>query len=153
MLEIDYSERLQQLKRAARWEVRLPDSMSRFFEETGALASMSSDKRRAVRLRARTNGVLVHEVALPAVERDLEPRGVFLADVSRYGASFISGAELLPMEEVRLYLSTFWLQVRIVRALRMGPNCYQVGAELLRKHAADSKAFQVQLRSLDMVSG
>jgi hypothetical protein len=151
MLEIDYSEHFQQLKQAARWDVRMPESMSRFFEETGALASLSLDKRRAVRLRVRTNGVLVHEVALPAVERDLQPRGFFLADVSRHGASFISGGELLPMEEVRLYLPTFWLQVRVVRALRLGPACYQVGAELLRKHAPSPKAFKVQLRRLDAV--
>lgn len=142
MLDVDYSRRLAALSAECCWNVKLPDHLQRFFEESGAqLTTVAGDQRRSVRLKIRTRAVLYSEGVLPSVPRDAEPIGVYLADISRYGAGFLSDRQFFPLERVRLLLPTCWLTVEAVRANRLGPHCYHIGTELLKKHAISEEAF------------
>lgn len=144
MLDVDYSNRLAALSAQVRWGVTLPDHMQRFFEESGAqLTTVVGDQRRSVRLKIRTKAILYSEGVLPSVPRDVEPIGVYLADISRYGAGFLSDRQFYPLERVRLILPTCWLSVEAVRANRIGRNCYHIGTELVKKHEISEEAFMM----------
>ena len=113
------------------WDIQLPATMDRFFQETGTVNGIKGDERRAARLIVRTKCLLIPELPLPAFPRDSTAEGIYTSDISRHGVGFLASQQFLPEEEVRLILPTFWLRAIIARARRLGPNCYQIGARLV----------------------
>jgi hypothetical protein len=138
---------LRELSERTRWEIELPEALEDFFQEAGPMPSMPGDERRAVRLRVRTKSVMLSEVALPAIPRGTQPFGIYMSDISRYGAGFLAAEQFFPIEQVRLLLPTFWLSVRVVRARRLGPRCFHIGTELMKKHEPGVEAFQFEPQS------
>ena len=148
MLGIDYSERLQELTQRISWQIQLPEEMSGFFQESGPMSSMQGDERRAARMRVRTRCLALSEVRLHAFPRPALPEGIYTTDISRHGVGFLSNHQYFPEEIVRLLLPAFWLTARVVRARRLGPKCFQVGARLVQRHDPSDEAFQVAQRTL-----
>lgn len=144
MLGSNYKEQLEFLMQQVAWEIQLPATMDRFFQETGPANSIKDDERVAARLRVRTKCLLLSELPLPAFPRPAEPIGIYMSDISRHGLGFLASESLLPEEEVRLILPTFWLRAIIARTRRLGPNCYEVGARLTSRHDPNLDAFQLQ---------
>lgn len=148
MLGSDYTEHLQRLIDDICWSIELPAGMENFFRETGPLPSMAGDERKAARLRVRAKSVAISEVRLHAWPRQTDPYGVYISDISRYGVGFLSAEQFFPEEQVRLILPAFWLVAQVARVRKLGPNCYQIGARLLRRNDPNMTAFDVQQTEL-----
>lgn len=144
MLGSNYKEQLERLMREVAWEIELPVTMGRFFQETGPSNGIKDDERRAARLLVRTKCLVVPELPLPAFPRTETPLGVYMADISRHGLGFLASEPFFPEEEIRLILPTFWLRAVVARSRRMGPKCYQVGARLTSRHDPSNDAFQLE---------
>jgi PilZ domain len=142
MLGIDHSKRLESLIDRLDWSIELPPDWSNYFAESGESNVLPNDERQSRRIKVRTLSVLHVEHAIPSLPRPSVPLGVYTHDFSRRGCGFISPVQLLPEEVVRLLLPTLWMRLRIVRARRVGPRCYEIGAELIEQHALDSHAFE-----------
>jgi hypothetical protein len=143
VLGSNYSEVLQSLMQQVRWSIQLPPHMERFFQESGPVATLPGDERRAARLMVRTRCILIPESPLPAFPRSAEPAAVYTSDLSRNGLGFIAPQQYYPEEEIRLILPTMWLRGSIARSRRLGPHCFQIGARLLSKHEPSLEAFSV----------
>lgn len=143
MLGKDYPSDLQRSLTTVAWQIELPAAMSGFFQETGTVPSIPGDERRAARLLCRTRCILIPEAPLPALPRQREPMGIYLNDISRYGAGFISPIQFFPEEQVRILLPTFWIRARVMRGRYLGPHCYQIGVQLISRHEPDASAFQL----------
>jgi hypothetical protein len=70
MLGIDYSERLESLMREVVWDIELPATMERFFQQSGPTNGVWGDQRRASRLLVRTRCLLIAQSNLPAIKRE-----------------------------------------------------------------------------------
>ena len=68
--------------------------------------------------------------------------GIYTRDFSCAGIGLVSPIQLFPEERVRLVLPTFWLQMRIIRARRLNPLCYDIGGTLIRRYGATPNAFE-----------
>lgn len=141
MLATDYSELLNVLMQQVVWSVEFPGDRERFLRETGHVPSVNGDERRSPRVRIRTPCLLIPETGLPAFPRARVPMGIYTADLSRDGVSFIASVPFLPEETVRVLLPMFWLEATIVRSRRLGLRCHQNCAVLIRKNAPDLDAF------------
>jgi hypothetical protein len=141
MLGTDYSELLRVLMTQVPWNIDLPGDRDRFFRETGHIAAIPEDERRSPRFRLRSPCLLIPEDPLPAFPRNREPIAIYTADISRHGIGFVAATQFLPEEKVRIILPMFWLQATIVRGRRLGPQCYQGSALLMRKHPPELAAF------------
>tara|TARA_R110002049_G_scaffold50370_2_gene142967 strand:+ start:19661 stop:19852 length:192 start_codon:yes stop_codon:yes gene_type:complete len=42
--------------------------------------------------------------------------------------------ELYPVEQIRVALPTFWVQLEVVRARRITSRCFEIGTKLLKRH-------------------
>lgn len=142
MLDEDYSKQLDAIKQSIPWSIQLPESMSRFFEYSGECAISHNEERRFMRIRARMHAIGFFDLTISSVDRDRVPFGVYTADFSRTGCSFISHFQLFPTEEVRLILPKFWLQLQVVRCRKLGDNCFENGAVLISRNPASEKAFE-----------
>jgi hypothetical protein len=143
VLGSNYPEVLQSMMQQVTWTIQLPPHMERFFQESGLVASLPGDERRAARLMIRTRCILLPEAPLPAFPRPGIPAAVYTSDLSRNGIGFLSPYQYYPEEDVRLILPTMWLRGTIARSRRLGPNCFQIGARLISKHDPDMGAFSV----------
>jgi hypothetical protein len=124
MLDGHYSAILAELIQRLDWNIQLPPTLANFFEHRGPAPTMMGDARSAVRLRARTQGVLFPTGPLLAFPRQMVAIGIYTSDFSKQGFGFIAAEQFWPEEEVRVVLQTFWIKVRIVRCRYLGPNCY-----------------------------
>lgn len=141
MLDEDYSNQLDLIKQSLAWSIELPPSMERFFDYAGESGVTPHEARRFMRIRARTHAVAFFELSVPSVEREPVPFGVYTADFSRTGCSFVSHFQLYPTEEVRLILPKFWLQLQVVRCRKLGERCFENGAVLISRNPVSSRAF------------
>jgi len=123
------------------WRIQLPPDWDKFFKEAGICTSVAGDERSNVRMRIRTHAALHYETALPSVPRGAETVGVYIGDFSRRGCGLISPVQMYPEEIVRVVLATFWIRLKVVRARRIGPSCYEVGGELTQHNLPSPEAF------------
>ena len=142
MLGTDYSDLFRVLTQQVTWNIDIPGDRERFFGETGHIPSISDEDRRSPRMRVRTQCLVIPEESLPAFPRNREPIPAYTADLSRDGVGFLAALQFLPEEKVRIILPVFWLQATIVRGRRLGPNCWQGCALLMKKHQPDLSAFE-----------
>ncbi|HBJ35128.1 MAG TPA: hypothetical protein DDZ51_10315 [Planctomycetaceae bacterium] len=119
----------------------MPETWSRYFEESGVLPSLPNDLRASQRRAVRTYGLLRIDGALPAIPRNADFMGVYTKDFSKNAVGFISPIQLYPTERLRLILPTFWLSLFVIRCRRHNSRCYEVGAKLLQHNAPDETAF------------
>ena len=146
MLEVDYSQRLNDLFAQVQWDIQLPDELSDYFANNGeASMSFPTDERSNQRISIRTRALLWSEVALPFRPRNSAPHGIYTRDFSRTGSGFLSAIEFFPEEELRVILPTFWVRLRVARVRRLGNCCYEVGTTLLQKYAPSDEAFEPSL--------
>jgi hypothetical protein len=141
MLDKDYSRQLDALKQGIQWAIELPPSLQRFFDCSGEMPIAPNEERRFQRIRARTEAVGYIDIPVSSIGRDKMPFGAYTCDFSRSGCSFLTSFQLYPNEELRLILSKFWLQLRVVRCRRLGPNCYESGSVLISRNPANDLAF------------
>jgi len=139
MLDKDYSSSLNKLIAQTTWEIKLPPHMEDFFQESKTSHSMPSDRRGGMRIRARTKALLWPEVQLPDFPREDKFIGVFTNDFSRNSFGIISPTQFWPGEVVRILLPTFWMSGRVSRVRYIGPNCFEIGCTLIRRHVMQAE--------------
>jgi len=121
MLDIsDDQSVIQTAWEAVELKVRLPDDMTDFFEQHGAVPTRPGCRRAYHRFYRRGKGIL---------QRQESYLGVITADASRQGLRFLSPIQLLPKERCRIRLpKTKEFQIEIVRCRRLDELCYECGA-------------------------
>src|SRR3954465_11585323 len=116
MLDLSNDQSVMQLA----WEKveqkpKLPEEMSDFFEQHGAVPARPGCRRAYLRFFLRGKGILQRK------DTDL---GVLTADASRQGPKFLSPVQLLPKERCRIRLpKTKEFQIEIVRCRRVEEDC------------------------------
>jgi hypothetical protein len=108
------------------WErlpVRAPDPIGGDFDGSHE-PPQSFEKRKFVRLRCQGRAIL---------ERELEHLAVYVVDLSRTGIGIISPVQLFPSELVELATPDRRLPLRVVRCIRLGPDCYHCGCRFQRR--------------------
>jgi hypothetical protein len=121
MLDISNDEGVMQIA----WEkvelkANLPDEMTDFFDQHGAVPARPGCRRAYLRFFLRGKGIL---------QRKDTHLGVLTADASRQGLKFLSPVQLLPKERCRIRLpKTKEFQIEIVRCRRIDEGCYECGA-------------------------
>ncbi len=148
MLGGDYPQLLARLISRTEWAIQLPEDQNRFFEESGPAPAVPADVRRGGRIRVRTRGLAIPDAPLPWLPRPLEGLGIYTSDFSRTGFCFVSDRQFFPTESVRILLPTFWMRVTVVRARRLGPQCYENGTALLQRFDPSLAAFEGLLEDL-----
>ncbi|MEM9644984.1 MAG: PilZ domain-containing protein [Planctomycetota bacterium] len=142
MLESDYLAQFAQLIGDVDWDIMLPRQWQDFFEEKGHIPTCPDDDRSNQRFRLRTHGLLWFDDPLPAFPRPTGAIGIYTCDFSRQGCGILTSVPLLPGENVRVVLSTFWTELHVVRTRRITRQCFEVGMTLSRRHDPSESAFR-----------
>jgi hypothetical protein len=107
----------------------LPDE---FFMKQGYVPCQVNDRRRFARLFYRVETDLRPLGNLPAFPREPAWSTVYLSDLSRSGAGFISPAEFYPGEQVELQFSALGTKCLVVKRCRKSPEgCFEIGCEFV----------------------
>jgi hypothetical protein len=141
VLATDYQRRLGELIQSVPNEICLPSGYEDFFSQSGPAPSCEGDRRRAIRTRVRTTGILYPRQWLPVFPRTITARPIYTKDFSKSGFGFIARRQYYPGERVRILLATFWMEIAIQRCCRLGPNCFVTGSTLLEQHEPSLDAF------------
>ena len=141
MLGTDYQRRLGSLINSTATLIEFPDGYENYFEEQGPTTVIAGDRRRGLRTRARTVGILVPVECLPAFPRRATPSIIFTKDFSKSGFGFVADRQYFPGEQVRILLATFWMEINVCRCRRLSPACFEVGGTLHRRHDESLDAF------------
>lgn len=145
MLGSNYTGCFNQLVRSTDWNIRLPEEWGDYFGERGECGAFPGDQRQYQRLKARAYGLLWFEGTLKSVPRDLTPTpmGIYTRDFSQRGCGLLSAVQIYPDETLRIVLATFWMTVKTACCRRVGPQCYEVGARLIRQREPSDEAFEL----------
>ncbi len=141
MLDTDYQRHLGSLIQGVPCQIELPEELQSFFEESGPMSVCENDRRRGVRTRVRTRGILIPTRWLPSMPRTTAPIAIYTKDFSKTGFGFLSDRQFFPGEEVRILLATFWMDIAVRRCRRLGECCYESGGSLLQQHDPSPGAF------------
>lgn len=141
MLDTDYQQRLGSLITNTANGIQLPQGHEDFFEQSGPGTAIENDRRRAVRMKVRTTGILIPRRWLPAFARQAKPKTIYTKDFSKTGFGCIADQQFYPGEQVRILLATFWMEILVRRCRRLGPVCYELGGTLLERHDPSLDAF------------
>lgn len=147
MLGEHYPNLLAKLIDRAVWSITLPETHRNFFKERGQAMSVAGEQRNAGRTRVRTRGILIYEQPLPTIPRPRRCIGIYTGDFSHNGIGFLTPHQLFPQESVRILFPTFWMQVQVVRARRLGQRCFEIGGTLIRRCDPSEDAFDPLLRA------
>ncbi len=142
MLESDYLAQYTALIHGLDWEIVLPREWADFFDQRGHAPSCQGDQRASQRLRLRTYGAMFIDDPLPAFPRPTHPIGVYMSDFSRQGCGFLNSFALLPEEQIRIVLPTFWVRLCVVRARRITKHCFEIGTVLKSRMDPSEEAFR-----------
>ena len=122
-------------------EIELPESWGDFFDHSGPMGSIPSDKRQFPRWKNRALAGLFQCETFPVIPRGNQWHPVYLKDVSRGGAAFIHSEQLYPLEQMRLLfiddVSARLLQkeclrtIEVIRCVRVQAKCYEVGVRFI----------------------
>ena len=107
--------------------VELPSCLKNFFNEGGFAQSSYDERRSNVRRKVRKEAILVtdHTFAFHLCERISR---TLVKDVSLRGIGLLCHQQYWPTEEFWVLLDGVKRHCRVVRCLKLGPNCYEVGA-------------------------
>lgn len=110
--------------------VRLPPEMSKFFDESGYIATVIGEQRSSARLRVRCEA-LIHSTYTPPFLMRLEKRArVLVKDLSRSGIGILLHQQMYPTERFWIELNYRRLHVTVVRCRKIGDACFEVGASI-----------------------
>ena len=122
-------------------EIELPESWSDFFDHSGLIGSIASDRRKFPRWKNRTVAGLLCRETFPVIPRSKQWYPVYLMDMSRNGARFIHSEQLYPLEQMhllciddvsaRLLQNDCFRAIEVVRCVRVQAKCYEVGVRFI----------------------
>lgn len=103
-----------------------------FFHKQGYVPCHVNDRRRFARLFYRVATEMRPLGNLPAFPREASWSTVYLSDLSRSGAGFISPSEFYPGEHLELQLSALGAKGLVVKRCRKSPEgCFEIGCEFV----------------------
>jgi hypothetical protein len=130
MLAHSYQKQINQLIRQLGCRIQLPHEWQEtFFAESGVQPTTLNERRRFVRHRVRTRGILTVRQTLPNIPRGKEIHTIYTFNVSRSGFSFIHSEQLFPLELCDLCLPTQKLTVEVARCQFINERCYLIGGQ------------------------
>jgi len=137
--EENMSDELKLLLEKSPCLVRLPPNWSDFFEKTGPVPGALAERRRFPRINLRTKAVLQYRQTFPSLPRPALLYAVYTKDISRSGVDFLHGEQVYPLEQMVLILPDGKPRlIQVVRCRRIGPNCFEIGAQFTNQPSASS---------------
>ncbi|HEY2883343.1 MAG TPA: hypothetical protein VGJ15_12935 [Pirellulales bacterium] len=114
--------------------VELPEELRANFEKHGVMPFNENDRRRYPRVfcRSRRNRAgLEYRTTISRLVRESVWHNVYITNVSRDGIGLLHSEPLYPRENMRLLLLNGQLAtIEIVNCRRLGPHCFEVGAQV-----------------------
>lgn len=113
--------------------VVLPGEMQRsFFDVKGYLPTTANEARRQARLSVRREAKIEFQELPSGAVTDLDSEHYALVkDFSRGGISILYHQQLYPEDRFVVYFQTGAVTASAVRCRKLGPSCYEIGAQIV----------------------
>ncbi len=129
MLDNDYRAALNSILERLPSNLEVPADWTESQNQRGATPYLLNDQRNYARVYARDLAVCEISPSLPAIDRKHEFLKVCTKDVSRSGMGFLAGMQMYPGEKVTLWTRGGKLRCQIMRCMKRGTRCFDVGAK------------------------
>ena len=142
MLDNDFEELARNLAEKFDCKIKLPESWTGYFNETGPLTCGPGDRRQFSRIKFRSPAVLEYLQTFPIMPRERRHYLVYLKDYSRSGVAFIHHEQLYPSERMRLMIPPDKVVamhgqkdgiIEVVRCIRIQDCCFEIGASFVEE--------------------
>jgi hypothetical protein len=108
--------------------VRLREELQR----KGLGVAMRDESREFPRFRTNGPAIFSWENSPPALENPHPTRQVVVRDLSRTGVGILTSSQWFPEELGKLQFAIGDMVVKVMRARRLGPRCFEIGARIIR---------------------
>lgn len=110
----------------------VPDRVRAEMQRNGMANTVSGDCRGAPRFRTQGPAILSWIRSPEALQKPQATRQVIIRDISKNGVGLLTSTEWFPEQIARLQFAVGEMEIKIMRARRVGPGCFEVGARVLR---------------------
>lgn len=132
--------------------VELPNELRNNFEKHGVMPFNENDRRRYPRVLCRSKrnrAGLEYRTTIPHLPRETVWHNVYVTNVSRDGIGLLHSEPLYPRENMRLLLLNGKLAtIEIVNCRRLGPRCFEVGAQVFSSHDSTPEAVEADSETI-----
>ncbi len=123
---------------SSKMKVVLPSSLENFFQESGYCNPTFFEDRSSARIKLRCEATMIIEQGLASISRVESNYVVLIKDISRRGVSILSHEQIWPEELIYVHFQNRELRAKVVRCRRLGPSCYECGAQIFYFKKIDS---------------
>ena len=110
----------------------LPPRVREELQRKGLGSAIHDDHRDAPRFRTNGPAIFSWENSPPVFEHTHPTRQVIVRDLSRTGIGILTSSQWFPEEMGKLQFAIGEMVVKVMRARRLAPRCFEIGAKIVR---------------------
>jgi hypothetical protein len=123
-----FEEQLRQLP----LDFILPPRVREDLQRKGIGTAMHDDNRDSPRFRTNGPSVLTWDSSPVGITNPKIARQVIVRDLSKTGIAILTSCQWFPEEVGKLQFAIGDMVVKVMRARRLGPRCFEIGARIIR---------------------
>ncbi|MFO0014727.1 MAG: hypothetical protein ACK553_18480 [Planctomycetota bacterium] len=109
----------------------MPARVREELQRKGVGTAMHDDNRESPRFRTNGPAIFSWESSPPAFDHPHPTRQVIVRDLSRTGVGILTSTQWFPEESGKLEFAIGSMIVKVMRARRLGPRCFEIGARII----------------------
>jgi len=110
----------------------LPPRVREDLQRKGIGAAMHDDNRESPRFRTNGPAIFTWDSSPAGINNPRVARQVIVRDLSKRGIGILTSCQWFPEEVGKLQFAIGDMVVKIMRARRLGPRCFEIGARIIR---------------------
>lgn len=110
----------------------MPPRVREELQRKGLGTAIHDDNRESPRFRTNGPALFYWESSPPVFENPHATRQVIVRDLSRTGVGILTSCQWFPEELGKLQFAIGEMVVKVMRARRLGPRCFEIGARIIR---------------------
>ena len=110
----------------------LPPRVREDLQRKGIGAAMHDDNRESPRFRTNGPAIFTWDSSPAAINNPRVARQVIVRDLSKTGIGILTSCQWFPQEVGKLQFAIGDMVVKVMRARRLGPRCFEIGARIIR---------------------
>jgi hypothetical protein len=110
----------------------LPPRVREDLQRKGIGAAMHDDNRESPRFRTNGPAIFTWDSSPAAINNSRVARQVIVRDLSKTGIGILTSCQWFPQEVGKLQFAIGDMVVKVMRARRLGPRCFEIGARIIR---------------------